>query len=84
LGIQIANLLGAPGVLIYAVTSAGRQTELVSTPGRSSPRSMAGRRQIARAMPPSSPGQTVHIDSVNSDGSRSAREVTLGELLGSA
>ena len=31
-----------------------------------------------------SPGQTVHIDSVNSDGSRSAREVTLGELLGSA
>lgn len=86
LGIQSADVLGAPGVLVYSVQSGGpaatagitAQELIVSVDGQPTPDSSA----LVTVLAGLEPGQTVAVVVEQANGSQSTVHVTLGEIPG--
>jgi putative serine protease PepD len=86
LGVTVADVMGAPGVLVHTVERGGPAAiagiepgELIeSVDGKPTPSSAA----LADVLANLTPGQTVRVAVIRSDATRTAVEVTLGELPG--
>jgi putative serine protease PepD len=86
LGIRSANVIGAQGVLVYAVVSGGpadqagitTQELIVSVDGKPTPDSSA----LSVVLAGLQPGQKVPVVIEKADGTQSTVQVTLGEIPG--
>jgi S1-C subfamily serine protease len=86
LGIRSANVLGAPGVLVYAVANGGPASQagittqelIVSVDGKPTPDSSA----LSVVLAGLEPGQKVAVVVEKADGTRSTVQVTLGQIPG--
>jgi putative serine protease PepD len=86
LGIQSANVLGAPGVLVYGVASGGpaaqagitTQELIVSVDGKATPDTSA----LSVVLAGLQPGQKVAVVIEHANGNRSTVQVTLGQIPG--
>jgi S1-C subfamily serine protease len=86
LGIRGADVMGAPGVLVYAVESGGPADRagivagelIVSVDGKATPDNAT----LSTVLAGLQPGQTVPVDIERPDGTKSTVQVTLGEIPG--
>jgi putative serine protease PepD len=86
LGVRTAALNGAPGVLVYSVVSGGPADKAGVRPGDVIT-AVGGKptpdpQTLAEVLAGLNPGQTVAVDLIKANGSRSTVQVTLGELPG--